>query len=108
VRRLHFLLTNNGLHEMDMIKFTSAMLDAIEHCAREAKIDVEWRSVCVADMRDAYDLLTRKLARDGTDPSAQANGVLIAMALDGNISELQQLLADHAPESQIAEKPETL
>jgi len=93
---------------MDMMKFTSAMLDAIEHCAREAKTDVEWRSVCIADMRDAYDLLTRKLARDGADPSAQAKGVLIAMALDDSIGELQHLVAGHAPESQIAEKLETI
>ena len=93
---------------MDMTKFTSAMLDAIEHCASEAKLDVEWRLVCIADMRDAYDLLTRKLARDGSDPSAQAKGILISMALDGNISELQQLLADHAPERQIVEKLETI
>ena len=52
-----------GCAKMDMIKFTAAMLDAIEHCASEAKCDLEWRSVCVADMRDAYDLLTRMLAR---------------------------------------------
>jgi hypothetical protein len=89
---------------MDMMKFTSAMLDAIEHCAREAQIDVEWRSVCVGDMRDAYDLLARKLARAGTDPKIQAKGIEITMALDRNISELQQLLADDAPESVVVEK----
>jgi hypothetical protein len=43
--------------KMDMSKFTSAMLDAIEHCASVAQIDVEWRSVSVGDMRDAYDPL---------------------------------------------------
>jgi hypothetical protein len=89
---------------MDMMKFTSAMLDAIEHCAREAQIDVEWRSVCVGDMRDAYDLLARKLARAATDPKVQAKGIEITMALEGNISELQQLLADDAPESVVVEK----
>ena len=66
---------------MDMSKFTSAMLDVIEHCATEAQIDVEWRSVSVGDMRDAYDLLTRKLARDGVDPDL-AKGTLISMALE--------------------------
>jgi hypothetical protein len=84
------------------------MLDAIEHCAKEAQIDVEWRSVCVGDMRDAYDLLTRKLARDGADPDLQAKGIVIAMALDGDICELQQLLADNAPESLVAEKLQTI
>jgi hypothetical protein len=59
-------------------------------------------------MRDAYDLLTRKLARYDADPTIQAKGVLISMALDDNIGELQQLLAGHAPESQITEKLETI
>ena len=93
---------------MDMSKFASAMLDVIEHCATEAQIDVEWRSVSVGDMRDAYDLLTRKLARDGADPDLQAKGILISMALDGNIGELQQLMADSAPESLVAEKLQTI
>ena len=91
---------------MDMMKFTSTMLEAIEDCAEEAKFDVEWREVCVGDMRDAYDLLTRKLARDSADPAIQAKSVLITMALDDNISELQQLLADRAPDRQIVEKLE--
>ncbi len=39
---------------MDMAKFTSAMLDAIAHCAREVQIASDWRLVCAADMRDAY------------------------------------------------------
>ncbi len=56
-------------------------------------------------MRDAYDLLTRKLARDDTDPAVQGKGVLISMALDDNISDdLQHLLASPALENQIAEK----
>jgi len=56
-------------------------------------------------MRDAYDLLTRKLARDDTDPAVQGKGVLISMALDDNISDdLQHLLASPALESQISEK----
>ena len=93
---------------MDMLKFTSAMLDAIEHCASEAKIDSQWRPICAADMRDAYDLLSRKLARHNADPTVQAKGVLISMGLDDNISELQELLADHAPESQITEKLQTI
>lgn len=93
---------------MDMLKFTSAMLDAIEHCASEVQIDPDWRPVCAADMRDAYDLLTRKLARNDADPTVQAKSVLISMALDDNISELQQLLADHAPETQITEKLQTI
>jgi hypothetical protein len=89
---------------MDMMKFTSAMLDAIEHCAREAQVGVGWRSVSVGDMRDAYDLLTRKLARAGIDPEFQAKSVLISMALHGNIGELQQLLADNAPKGVVVEK----
>ena len=46
-----------------MLRFISGMLDVIEHYARETKIVSEWRPVCAADMRDAYDLLIRKLAR---------------------------------------------
>jgi len=38
---------------MDMVKFTSAMLDAIAHCANEVQIVSDWRPVCAADMRDA-------------------------------------------------------
>ena len=93
---------------MDMVKFTSAMLDAIAHCANEVQIVSDWRPVCAADMRDTYDLLTRKLARHDADPAVQAKGVLISMALDDNISDLQQLLANCAPESQIAEKLRTI
>src|SRR5262249_127413 len=103
VFRCHSYFRNRDCSKWDMMKFTSAMLDAIEHCAKEAQIDVEWRSVCVGDIRDAYDLLTRKLARDGT-ARVQAKGTEITMALDGNIGELQQLLADGAPESVVAEK----
>ena len=93
---------------MDITKFTSAMLDAIAHCASEVEIAPEWRPVSAADMRDAYDLLTRKLARHDADPTAQAKGVTISMALDDNITELQQLLANRAPESKIAEKLQTI
>jgi hypothetical protein len=93
---------------MDMANFTSAMLDAIAHCASEVQIASDWRPICAADMRDAYDLLSRKLARHDADPAAQAKGVLISMALDDNIGELQQLLASHAPEAQIAEKLRTI
>ncbi|WP_392687510.1 hypothetical protein [Bradyrhizobium sp. RDI18] len=89
---------------MDMMKFTSAMLDVIEHCAREAQIDQEWRAVSVTDMRDAYDLLTRKLARDGTDPKLQGKGLMIVMGLDGEISDLQMLMAENAPEDLITER----
>ena len=74
----------------------------------EAKVDVEMREVCVGDMRDAYDLLTRKLARDSSEPAVQAKSVLITMALDDNISALQQSLADRAPDIQIVEKLETI
>jgi hypothetical protein len=93
---------------MDMLKFTSVMLEAIAHCANEVQIASDWRPVYAADMRDAYDLLTRKLARDDTDPAVQAKGVLISMALDDNISDLQHLLASPALESQIAEKVRTI
>lgn len=89
---------------MGMMKFTSAMLDAIEHCAREAQIDQEWRSVSIADMRDAYDLLTRRLARDGADPELQGKGLMIVMGLDGEISDLQRLMAENVPEDVIAEQ----
>ena len=89
---------------MDMFRFMSAMLDAIAQCASEVQIASDWRPVCAADMRDAYDLLSRKLARHDADPAAQAKGVMISMALDDNITELQQLLASRAPETQIAEK----
>ncbi|WP_439409172.1 hypothetical protein ACNJX9_13325 [Bradyrhizobium sp. DASA03076] len=88
---------------MDMRSFTSAMLDCIAHCATEATIDHEWRTVNVADMRDAYDLLIRKLARVGLDPLVQQQSALLSMALDDNISELQQLLADDGREGQITE-----
>lgn len=92
------------IFKMDMMKFTSAMLDAIEHCAREAQIDQEWRSVSIADMRDAYDLLTRRLARDGADPELQGKGLMIVMGLDGEISDLQRLMAENVPEDLIAEQ----
>jgi len=93
---------------MDMMKFTSTMLEVIEHCAEEAKVDVGFREVCVGDMRDAHDLLTRKLTRESTHPEVQAKSVLITMALDNNISALQQSIADRAPDIQIAEKLETI
>ncbi|MDA9440148.1 hypothetical protein XH98_13620 [Bradyrhizobium sp. CCBAU 51745] len=54
-------------------------------------------------MRDAYDLLIRKLARIELDPLVQQQSALLSMALDDNISELQQLLADGGREGQITE-----
>jgi len=87
-----------------MLRFTSAMLDVIEHCASEAEIDSERRSVCAADMRDAYDLLIRKLARAEPSRMVGEKSALISMALDDKISEVQQLLADQAPDNQITGK----
>ncbi|MCG2633030.1 hypothetical protein L6654_41450 [Bradyrhizobium sp. WYCCWR 13023] len=88
----------------DMRRFISAMLDCMTHCATEATIDREWRTVNVADMRDAYDLLIRKLARIGPDPLTGQQGALLAMAFDDDISELQHLLADCGSERDITDK----
>jgi hypothetical protein len=87
----------DGFVELWIVRLIERLL------APSRAIDVEWRSVCVGDMRDAYDLLTRKLARDGT-AQVQAKSIVITMALDGNISELQQLLPDGAPERVVAER----